>query len=306
MRLLTATASLIAVAAASARASAQSAHAEHHRGSTPALAAATASPRDAHVVTVTARDYAFDAPDTILAGLTTIRLLNRGPEPHHATLIRLENGKRIGDFHAALTAGPLPGWAHEMGGPNAPPPNGETQATLDLAPGNYLITCYIPSVDGVPHFAKGMTRELVVAPPRRSAPRPAAYVAPGTTMTLTDYDFQLSAPLVAGTQTVRVRNAAAQSHEVVFVRLAPGRTAADFATWMEKPAGPPPGVLSGGTTPKADGEWNDLAMTLQPGEYALLCFVPDARDGKPHVAHGMIKQISISAAAAPGTRGTRR
>lgn len=68
-----------------------------------------------------------------------------------------EAGKRLADFYAALKAGPLPGWAHEVGGPNTPVPNGETRATLDLARGHYLITCYIPSPDGVPHFAKGMT-----------------------------------------------------------------------------------------------------------------------------------------------------
>jgi len=25
----------------------------------------------------------------------------------------------------------------------------------------------------------------------------------------------------------------------------------------------------------------------------LICFVPDAKDGKPHLAHGMVKQFSV-------------
>ena len=33
---------------------------------------------------------------------------------------------------------------------------------------------------------------------------------------------------------------------------------------------------------------------LTPGNYALLCFVPDAKDGKPHLEHGMVKQFKIS------------
>jgi hypothetical protein len=31
-----------------------------------------------------------------------------------------------------------------------------------------------------------------------------------------------------------------------------------------------------------------------PGNYALICFLPDAKDGKPHFAHGMIQQITVN------------
>jgi len=30
-----------------------------------------------------------------------------------------------------------------------------------------------------------------------------------------------------------------------------------------------------------------------PGNYILMCFLPDAKDGKPHLAHGMTKQITV-------------
>ena len=32
---------------------------------------------------------------------------------------------------------------------------------------------------------------------------------------------------------------------------------------------------------------------LAPGDYGLICFVPDAKDGKPHLMHGMMKQITV-------------
>jgi hypothetical protein len=38
---------------------------------------------------------------------------------------------------------------------------------------------------------------------------------------------------------------------------------------------------------------NYLTLDLEPGRYALYCFVPDARDGKEHVAHGMIREIEV-------------
>ena len=92
---------------------------------------------------------------------------------------------------------------------------------------------------------------------------------------------------------IRVRNQASQSHEVFVARLAPGKTAAELLAWIEKMEGPPPALPLGGTTVIAKGGENLVVLDVTPGEYALLCFVPDAKDGKPHVAHGMIKQISV-------------
>jgi hypothetical protein len=82
-------------------------------GGTAALAAALAprsseasaageEPRAPKVVTITARDFAFDAPDTLTAGLTTIRLVNQGPDLHHVQLIRLEGGHRLADMQKAM------------------------------------------------------------------------------------------------------------------------------------------------------------------------------------------------------------
>ena len=114
-------------------------------------------------------------------------------------------------------------------------------------------------------------------------------------MTLVDYGFQMSQPLQPGKQTIRVKNAAAQSHEVVFVKLAPGKTLGDVLAWMEKSEGPPPGTPIGGTTPMAQGEENIITLDLPAGEYGLICFAPDAKDGNPHIAHGMMTQFTIAA-----------
>jgi hypothetical protein len=62
---------------------------------------------------------------------------------------------------------------------------------------------------------------------------------------------------------------------------------------MEKPQGPPPGALIGGITGIAKGRTIEVPTTFTPGEYALICFVPDAKDGKAHLAHGMVKQFSV-------------
>ena len=250
----------------------------------------------ANVVTVTATDFAFQAPDTIAAGRTTIRLVNKGPEHHHVWLIKLEQGKTLKDLmEATKDHGPLPKWAVDVGGPNTPVPGGEASATLDLEAGRYVMVCVIPAMkDGQPHFMKGMVKEVTVAK-RAGVVQAGKTVAPASevVMTLDDYDFRVSTPITSATKSVRFVNVAEQTHEAVIVRLNPGTTVQAFLQAMEKPQGPPPGALIGGITGIAKGRTVEVPTTFTPGEYALICFVPDAKDGKPHLAHGMVKQFSV-------------
>jgi hypothetical protein len=92
---------------------------------------------------------------------------------------------------------------------------------------------------------------------------------------------------------VRVRNAAAQPHEVFVARLAPGKTAQDALAWLEKMQGRRRSSRWAGVVGLATGMANDIALDLAPGEYAFFCFLPDAKDGKPHVAHGMVRQFTV-------------
>jgi hypothetical protein len=250
----------------------------------------------ANVVNVTARDYAFQAPDSIVAGRTTIHLKNEGPDFHHVWLIKLDAGKRLADLLEAMKnpAAPLPKWATNVGGPNAPMPGGDASATLDLEPGRYVMACVIPAMkDGQPHFMKGMVKEIVVTPARGVQQAGQALPVVDVTMTLSDYAFDMSAPITVATKSIRVRNVAEQTHEAVIVKLAPGATAQKFIEAIEKPQGPPPGALVGGITGIAKGRTVDIPTAFTAGDYALICFVGDAKDGKPHLAHGMVKQFTV-------------
>jgi hypothetical protein len=137
---------------------------------------------------------------------------------------------------------------------------------------------------------KGMAQQFTVS---GSPARPASLAGTRDTITLTDYAFALPRDLGAGTRKVTVRNTGSQSHELVIARPAPGRSAADVAQWAAHMQGPPPAHFLGGVTAIAPGQANVLSLALTPGKYALLCFVPDAKDGKPHVAHGMMRDVEI-------------
>lgn len=260
------------------------------RESAPADSAVAPAASAPNVVTFTATDFAFDAPDTIPAGLTTIRLVNRGPDLHHAQLIRFTEGKTLADFMQALQAGgPPPAWAEAVGGPNPPAPGEESNSTQNLEPGDYAVVCFVDTPDKVPHVAKGMTKAFTVVPSTSTATEPAADV----TMRLSDYAFTMSDSLQAGMQTIRVENGAQQDHEVFLVQFAPGKTMADLIKWAETYQGPPPGKPMGGIAAIKSGAHAYFTVTLTPGDYGLLCFVPDAKDGKPHIAHGMARMVKI-------------
>ncbi|HWJ21475.1 MAG TPA: hypothetical protein VNS52_03895 [Gemmatimonadaceae bacterium] len=254
-----------------------------------------AAPPVPPAVTVVATDYHLALPDTLPAGPTTFRLTNRGRELHQLFFVRLDAGKSVTDLVAAMKAageGPLPEWATGIGGPNGVDPGATSLwTTVRLLPGHYAALCIIPSPDGVPHVMKGMVSDLVVTPHAVSA---AAFAhRPDVTVTLQDYGFQASRPITAGTHEVIVENGAAQWHEIELVRLLPGKTPADLLAWTKKMAGPPPARFLGGVAPLAPGQQNELSLALAPGHYVMLCFLPDAKDHKPHFAHGMVHDFVV-------------
>jgi uncharacterized cupredoxin-like copper-binding protein len=261
------------------------------QASSPATADALSS--GPATVTVTANDFSFDAPGQVPAGAVTMRLVNNGKELHHAQMIRIEDGKTMEDIAKALkNPGPPPSWVKWVGGPNAVLPGKETHATSVLTPGLYAYLCFIPSGDKVIHAAKGMVLPFEVMP--ASSTSAAELPVTDATITLVDYDFQLSQPLTAGKRTILVLNDGPQPHEVALLKLAPGKTVADFVAWdAGGMKGPPPAEPIGGVVALDKGARASFTADLSPGEYGLLCFVPDAKDGRPHLAHGMIKTIKV-------------
>lgn len=259
-----------------------------------ALAAARparpARPSPARVLVVTAHDFAFEAPDSVPAGLTEIREHNAGPSLHHVALYRLEAGKTLADFVGALRPdAPFPTWAKALGGPNTPVPGGWSNATVVLTPGRYAMLCFIGDSANRPHFMLGMEKELVVTGATK-----AVLPAADRTVDLSDYTFGIPATLPAGKQMWKFVNTAGQEHEALLVMLAPGTTQAAFAEWVGGGMkGPPPAMPVGGISGLAPGGASEVAFDLTPGSYVLICFIPDAKDGKDHWTHGMMKGFEV-------------
>ncbi len=241
-------------------------------------------------VTIMAQEFTFDAPDTLLAGFTRVNLMNHGVEPHHIVFARLDSGHVVGELLQELGANKIPTWVTWLGGPNVTLPEATTETVIELTPGNYAALCVVPTADGTLHVAKGMVRQLTVKSAATSTTPPSADID----LTLTDFAFGVDKPITAGPHVIRVQNLAEQSHELVLVKLEPGKTVQEFATWMQMQQGPPPGAVIGGTTPQSKGVISYVMATFTPGDYGFICFVPDAKDGKPHLRHGMINQFKVT------------
>ena len=253
-------------------------------------AARPARPSPARVLTVTTHDFAFEAPDSAPAGLTEIHLNNAGPSVHHLSIYRLGAGKTLADFMGALKPNtPFPEWATALGGPNAVIPGGSSNATMVLTPAHYVLICFVPDSANRPHFMLGMEKELVVTGATK-----AVLPKADRTVELSDYTFGLPATVRAGQQTWKFVNKAQQEHEALLVMLPPGKTIAEFGSWVDAGMqGPPPGMPMGGISPLAPGGASEVALDLKPGNYAFICFLPDSKDGKPHFAHGMMRAFEV-------------
>ena len=55
-----------------------------------------------------------------------------------------------------------------------------------------------------------------------------------------------------------------------------------------------PGTIHGGLSGIMPGTHAFIEVDLPPGEYGLLCVLPDRKDGKPHFMHGMQKQTNVT------------
>lgn len=289
MSLLARCAGLAAVAAAAACSGSDAPKTDQPIADAPATPAA-ATP---NVVDITAREYAFEAPKQIPAGLTTFRFTVKGKEPHHGIMVRLDEGKTFDDLAAAIkNPGPQPSWAHLDGGMMIGDPAKGSNVTMNLTPGKYALICFVPSPDGVAHVAKGMFAPIEVTPAAGPA---AAEPEADIVVRLVDYDFEFSKPLTPGEHVIRVEAAPGQPHELVLVRLGEGVTAQQVvATEMGQTRGPRPSyTFAGGVAPMDGGRHAYINANLEPGNYALICFMPDAKDRKPHLMHGMIKEIKV-------------
>ena len=267
----------------------------------------TAAP---NVVSLTATEYSIQAPDTVSAGWTTFRLANHGEDVHYGHIVRLEPGRTVAELvdayaEAIRTSGPRPNWVTRFGGPGGTAPGDSSSVTQYIEPGSYVWICPVEDSAGTPHFAKGEVKPFVVGASNPVVADRGAAPKADVGIRLMDFSFALDTPLTTGRHTVRVDNGGIEPHDLAVMKLAPGKTVKDVQTLLnperarrpDQAGEPAPslaslGTLAGGIAAIAPGMQSFFEANFTPGDYALFCMAT-APDGRSHIEHGMIRQVSV-------------
>lgn len=274
-------------------------------------------PAGAFVAEYTARDYAFVGPAELPSGWVTIRMANAGLEHHFVFLTLLPEGKTMEDYVSdvgmpfdsvwhqlrsgavdkagagAMLGELLPEWyadAASMGGPGLVAPGGVGQATMRLAPGNYVMECYVKTPDGEFHVALGMAMPLTVTAEDSGASPPT----PDLEITLFNSVIEVEGTPTAGQQTVAVHfdehPQYGPGNDVHVVRLDEGTDLDEIVQWMDWMnvdglRAPSPATFVGGIHEMPAGYTAFFTVDLEPGHYAWI-----AESG---AALGMVEEFTV-------------
>ena len=247
------------------------------------------------MVRLEAHDFAFTAPARTAAGLTRVRLVNRGPGWHEGNIARLPDGETMDTYLAGVRSGnSFPVGAVDFGGPGKVAANDSSDVVIDLEPGRYVVVCWHDD-----HAKAGMIASMVVSADSTSATqRRDSAGAPAVTGEVALEDFRFThAPDTyrRGRNVLRVRNVGQRPHDMTFLRLQPGRTIAEFSAWYRSREGDPPALPVGGMVTLAPGKEGLVEIDFEPGSYLVTCGTPEKTpDGtKIHAQMGMAEAFDI-------------
>jgi hypothetical protein len=107
------------------------------------------------------RDHAIEGADSLRTGLWRFRVVNDGPQEHHAAIARLADGRTLDDVINAKP-GPTPVF-DVLGGTAGLGTGQENVLELRLRPGRYVCLCFVrDAATGREHYQMGMVRALTV------------------------------------------------------------------------------------------------------------------------------------------------
>lgn len=257
------------------------------------MAFALGGPGQARPLEVVIEEEGIRLPEELPAGYYYVDIRSEGGSPPTELAVdRLKDAVTLEEAAEAYeavneqfaTGGP----AHEaierltqlivgVGGYTEPP------SAFELTPGEYMV---------------GVTREdfsfsyqgLTVTEAQATRQEPEVDL----TVDMMDFAFSVPDEVASGEQTWEVRNVGEQVHHMIMWHLAEGKTAEDLMTFMQSGEGEPPAQEIGWTAILSPGVSNYVTYDLQPGNYFVICFLPDYETGQPHFMLGMTDTFTVT------------
>ena len=144
-----------------------------------------------------------------------------------------------------------------------------------------------------------------------ATPTTAAAKAAGITVTMKDYSYQVGGKMTAG-DSIDLKNDGNELHMMGVGKLKAGATVAQVKDALAKADPQAEGDPTGGLIEEEVG-WPGAIVTpghevtlsaadLQPGTYALICFMPTEGTGEPHFTKGMLSELDVVAGSAAASK----
>ncbi len=258
---------------------------------------------------VTSDGTSNDFPTAVEAGRYHVIIENTSALDIDLEFYQLPEGVTVEDLTAAFeeAQGPMfvpPDFFFDMvfnGGPTSSA--GETgEVVLDLTPGEWVVNLftYDPETDEQDDYFQSVTVTGEMAEMEE---------VPGAVeIVMAEMYFELPETISAGPQIWNVVNNGQQVHHVVLSRV-PDGTTEEQVLELASSFGPPASPEAGATPVEpalsfedvedvfysllfSEGQANWYEVDVQPGTYAMLCFMPDP-SGTPHVMLGMVEVFVV-------------
>ncbi|TXD82087.1 hypothetical protein ESY86_15575 [Subsaximicrobium wynnwilliamsii] len=262
-------------------------------------------------ISIITRGMEFQSVDTIPSGWNTFKYQNLSNETHFFLLDKYPEGKTVenaltdvvpvfeegmdlineGKAEAGFAAfSKLPKWYSEIvfsGGSGLIAPKHTAITTVKLAPGYYMMECYVKMPNGKFHSAMGMAKPLIVTEEDNGNSPPEATI----NITLSGEEgITYDTSITKGEQlfSVFVKDQKPHEnfiwHDVNLVKLDKNASEDALEAWMDwsDPKGlitPVPNGVTflGGVNDMAAGSTGYFMADLKPGNYALISEVPNTK-----------------------------
>ena len=226
-----------------------------------------AQPEPPQGIRITVTDESYEMPGELESEPVSLTLQNEGKQVHRAYFARLNQGVTTKEVRSALSTSP-----------------DELFLLITIAGSMPEIEPGASSENGM-LFPEG---EYVVIDPEVKGPPPVSFFtvsASGSDVAEPEADYSIEAgdfyfevpDPSSGEATVEITNVGNQSHEVGIGRKGVRGEETEVTTVFA----PAPGGKM----------WT--TVTLEPGDYTLVCFLPDPKTGKTHADLGMKQDFSV-------------
>jgi len=254
-------------------------------------AAATSAQR---VLTVIARDTALEVSPTVPAGVTTVRLVLQGKARRELVVRRVPAGTAPETLIRGAAGRPAKWFSQwSFGGPAVPPDSAtDANATVELRPGRYLLVAYEVDASGRARGERFLWQPFTAV--AGSALIPGRFTVPDLTLKVRDARIDVQGTMRPGQRTIRVENIGSRPHELIIVRLKPGKTLDDVRAWSMRRAASAPFVYVGGLTPMSPGMTAQTRLVFQTGEHVVLCPTGDGSEKAADRERGVLATFTVS------------